>query len=366
MTRRTPGRASCGAPSAGPTPRLPRVSSTGGALTASAPLPPPLDPPPDDDAGAAAVAVTGLVKRYAGRSAVDGLDLRAARGAITAVLGPNGAGKTTTVECCVGLRSPDAGSVRVLGLDPARDGARLRSRVGVLLQDGGLPNGAPAMAVLRHVARLHAEPMDVDELAAALGVDAFARTSVRRLSGGQRQRLALAAAVVGRPELLFLDEPSAGLDPHGRQAVWELLEHLRAAGVAVVLTTHSMEETERLADAVVVVRAGRVVATGTVDELTGGGGADQLQFTAAVGMDLAELRLALPPTVTTTEARPGRYEVRAARPDAGGAVDPQVVATVASWCAARGVMPQGLTVGRRSLEEVVLELTGGPADWQRR
>ena len=345
------------------------MSSTGGALTASAPLPPPLDPPPGsgDEPGAAAVAVTGLVKRYGGRAAVDGLSLRAERGAITAVLGPNGAGKTTTVECCVGLRFPDGGSVRVLGLDPARDGARLRSRVGVLLQDGGLPNGAPAMAVLRHVASLHADPVDPAELAAVLGVDAFARTAVRRLSGGQRQRLALAAAVVGRPELLFLDEPSAGLDPHGRQAVWALLEQLRAAGVAVVLTTHSMEETERLADSVVVVRAGREVATGTVAELTGAGGADHLRFSAVAGLDLAELRRALPPTVATTEVGPGRYEVRAVQAgSAGGAVDPQVVATVASWCAARGVMPQGLTVGRRTLEEVVLELTGGPADWQER
>ncbi|WP_092865100.1 ABC transporter ATP-binding protein [Quadrisphaera sp. DSM 44207] len=311
-----------------------------------------------------ALVVSGLVKRYGRRAAVDGLSLLAQRGAVTAVLGPNGAGKTTAVECCVGLRSPDAGTLRVLGLDPVRDRAALRGRVGVVLQDGGLPNGAPALGVLRHVASLHEDPMDVDALADLLGLHPVARTSVRRLSGGQRQRLALAAAVVGRPELLFLDEPSAGLDPQGRQVVWDLLERLRDAGVAIVLTTHSMPETERLADTVVVVRSGRAVASGTVAELTGAGGEERLSFATTPGLDLQPLRRALPTAVAVAEPAPGRYEVRAVD-GSPGAVDPRVVATVASWCAAAGVMPTGLTVGARSLEEVVLELTGSEADWQR-
>lgn len=316
---------------------------------------------------ACALAVEGLVKRYGARAAADGLTLTARAGEVTAVLGPNGAGKTTTVECCVGLRRPDAGRVRVLGLDPVRDAARLRPRVGVLLQDGGLPTGAPALEVLRHVASLHAAPLDVGALAGLLELDAVARTPVRRLSGGQRQRLALACAVVGRPELTLLDEPSAGVDVHGRQVVWGLLAQLRDAGVAVVLTTHSMEEAERLADAVVLVRAGRVVATGTVESLTAGpgggggaGGGDRLVFQAPPGLDLEPLRLALPTSVVASEPRRGTYQVV---PTGGGVIDPQVVATVTSWCAARAVMPRGLTIGRRSLEEAVLELTGPDQGW---
>jgi ABC-2 type transport system ATP-binding protein len=310
-----------------------------------------------------ALVVEGLAKRYGATVAADGLSMAARAGEVTAVLGPNGAGKTTTVECCVGLRRPDAGSVRVLGLDPARDGHRLRPRVGVLLQDGGLPTGAPALALLRHVASLHAAPMDVAALARLLDLDGAARTPVRRLSGGQRQRLALACAVVGRPELVLLDEPSAGVDVRGRQVVWALLAALRDAGVAVVLTTHSMEEAERLADAVVVVRAGRVVASGTVAALTGGESADRLTFGAPPGLDLEPLRRALPTSVVTSEPRPGAYEVAPAAAAGSGAIDPQVVATVASWCAARSVMPQGLTIGRRTLEQVVLALTGPDADW---
>ncbi len=309
--------------------------------------------------GDAALVVEGLVKRYGRRTALDGLDLVAARGAVTAVLGPNGAGKTTAVECCTGLRRPDGGSLSVLGLDPARDGRALAPRTGVLLQDGGLPNGAPAMAVLRLVAAQHAAPMDVAGLAGLLGVDEFARTAVRRLSGGQRQRLALACAVVGRPELAFLDEPSTGLDPQGRAVVWELLERLREAGTAVLLTTHSMAEAERLADAVVVVREGRAVATGTVAQLTAAG-PEVVRFGASAHLPLEGLRTALPTTVAAAEPTPGRYEVVALAP---GAVDPQVVATLASWCASHGVLPEGLAVGRRSLEEVVLELTGGPSRW---
>jgi ABC-2 type transport system ATP-binding protein len=213
----------------------------------------------------------GLVKTYAGARAVDGLDLRAERGRITAILGPNGAGKTTTVEICAGLRTADAGSVRVLGLDPAVDSAVLRTRVGVMLQDGGLPTGARALALLHQVARFYATPHDVDALAARLGITSYARTTVRRLSGGQRQRLSLALALVGRPELVFLDEPTAGLDPQARLAVWDLVREARDAGTSVVLTTHAMDEAERLADQVAILAHGRLVARGTPVELTTSG-----------------------------------------------------------------------------------------------
>ena len=187
------------------------------------------------------LSVQALVKRYGATTAVDGLDLVARAGQVTALLGPNGAGKTTTVECCVGLRRADAGRVRVLGVDPATGGADLRARTGVMLQDGGLPTQARPVQLLTHLARLYAQPRDVPRLAARLGIDAFARTPVRRLSGGQRQRVALAAAVVGRPRLVFLDEPSAGLDPQARQTVWDMVRELCDDGVAVVLTTHDMD-----------------------------------------------------------------------------------------------------------------------------
>ncbi len=301
---------------------------------------------------APAVEVVGLVKRYGGRAVVDGLTLTAAAGAVTAVLGPNGAGKTTTIECCEGLRRPDAGAVRVLGLDPVRDGARLRPRVGVMLQDGGMPTGARAGEVLRHVASLYAAPLDPGRLAAALGLEPVLRTTVRRLSGGQRQRLALATAVVGRPDLVFLDEPTAGLDPQARVAVWDLVRALREAGAAVVLTTHFMDEAERLADHVVVVDAGRVVGEGSPAQLTAG--ADVLAFSGPPGLDLATLRAALPEGVAVTEPRPGRYAVESG----AGTLGPGPVATVTAWCAAHGVMPEGLALGRRTLEDVFLDLTG--------
>ncbi|KRE52779.1 ABC transporter ATP-binding protein [Phycicoccus sp. Soil748] len=220
-----------------------------------------------------AVVVQGLAKRYRGVVALDGATWTASAGRVTAVLGPNGAGKTTMVECCEGLRRPDSGEVRVLGTDPWHAAADHRARVGVMLQDGGLPNSARPLPLLRHLRSLYAAPADLEGpegLVARLGIGAFGATSVRRLSGGQRQRVALAAALVGRPEVAFLDEPSAGLDPHARLDVWDLVREVADAGAAVVLTTHSFEEAERLADHIVVVAAGRVVAEGTLDEVTAG------------------------------------------------------------------------------------------------
>ncbi len=302
-----------------------------------------------------AVVVEGLVKSYGGRRVVDGVSFCAPAGQVTAVLGTNGAGKTTTIECCEGLRSPDDGLVRVLGADPATAGPDHRAAVGVMLQGGGLPNGARALDLLAHVARLHAHPLDTAVLAERLGLPDFARTPVRRLSGGQRQRLALACALVGRPRVLFLDEPSAGLDPQARLGVWDLVAEVRRDGAAVVLTTHLIEEAERLADAVVVLDAGRVVATGSPQQLTGGGAdAEAVRFSAVPGLDLTTMREALPPDVVVEEPAPGRYLV-------AGVIDPLVLATVTSWCASHQVMPQGLTVGRRSLEDVFLALTGGAA-----
>jgi ABC-2 type transport system ATP-binding protein len=217
-----------------------------------------------------ALTTRGLVKRYGGRAVVDSLDLTLPAGRVTALLGPNGAGKSTTIEICCGLRRPDAGEVRVLGLDPVHDAAALRPRLGVMLQEGGVYSGANAREMVHHIAALHANPLDPDALITRLGLGDTGRTTYRRLSGGQKQLLALGLAIVGRPELVFLDEPTAGLDPHARQATWTLISELRAAGVTVVLATHLMDEAERLADQVVIIDQGRCVAAGSPAELTGG------------------------------------------------------------------------------------------------
>ena len=216
-----------------------------------------------------AVTVRDLTKRFGDTTALAGMTWAASHGQVTAVLGPNGAGKTTTIECAEGLQRPDSGEVRVLGTDPWQAGPDHRAAVGVMLQDGGLPNGSTPVRLLRHLAAFHQSPADVDSLVDRLGIGAFSGTTVRRLSGGQKQRVALAAALLGRPEVAFLDEPTAGLDPHARLDAWDLLRETRDSGCAVIVTTHSFEEAQRLADHIVIVNHGRVATQGSITELTG-------------------------------------------------------------------------------------------------
>jgi ABC-2 type transport system ATP-binding protein len=304
----------------------------------------------------AAVEVTSLAKRYSRVTAVADVSLVAAAGEITAVLGPNGAGKTTTVEICAGLRTPDHGTVRVLGLDPSRDATALRPRVGVMPQGGSGASGvypsARAGEVLRLFAALHAHPLPVEPLLQRLGLVAVAGTQWRRLSGGEQQRLSLAMSVVGRPEVVFLDEPTAGLDVQGRHATWELIGELKAAGVAIVLTTHAIDEAEQLADAVVIVDAGRVVASGSPASLTQpSGDARELRFDAPAGLPVDDLLAALPAGTTATEPAPGHYVV-------AGAITPDLAAAVTTWCAGRSVLPDRMSTGGRTLEDVFLALTG--------
>ncbi|WP_248961428.1 ABC transporter ATP-binding protein [Sphaerisporangium perillae] len=296
-----------------------------------------------------AVALTDLVKRYGRTLAINGLTLNAERGAVTAILGPNGAGKTSTVEICEGFRKADGGTVRVLGLDPIRQGAQLKPRVGVMLQSGGVPPAVRAGEWLRLVARFHAHPLDPGALLDRLGLTEHARTPYRRLSGGQQQRLSLAAAVVGRPELVFLDEPTAGLDPQARHACWDVIGELRARGVSTVLTTHHMDEAEKLADKVVIIDRGTVVAEGSPQSLTGA--ERQLRFRARPGLDLDELLTALPSGSAAKESPSGHYVIE-------GHVGPELLGTVTAWCATEGVTADDLSVERRTLEDVFLELTG--------
>lgn len=284
------------------------------------------------------VELTDVRKAFGPTRALDGLSFSAERGKITAVLGPNGAGKTTAMAICEGLERADAGTVRVLGLDPAIDGAHLRPRVGVMIQDGGLPVMARSEELLRHVARLYARPREVDELISTLGLSAFARTSVRRLSGGQRQRLALAIALVGRPDLVFLDEPSAGMDPQTRLAVWEMIEQLRTDGVSVLLTTHLMDEAAHLADQVVIIDHGAVIAQGTVSELTGRSAGD-----AGAG-----------PGSAPSPAPPAAVHLN-------GSFTPEAISAVETLARTYDLQlqiePQAGPYGR-TLEDVFLELTG--------
>ena len=293
-----------------------------------------------------------MVKRYGQATAVDGLSLTAGRGEVTAILGPNGAGKTTTIEVCEGYRSADGGAVRVLGLDPVRDAARLKPRVGVMLQAGGIPPAVPAGEYLRTLSRFHVKPHDTAWLLDIVGLTAQARTPYKRLSGGQQQRLSLAAAVLGRPELVFLDEPTAGMDPQARHATWDLVTALRGDGVGVILTTHFMEEAERLADHVVIIDHGRAVADGSPVALTGSAG--QLRFRAEPDLDIDSLLTALPAGSAAKESPAGRYLIEVP----GGTVQPALLAAVTAWCADRGVLPSSLQIESRTLEDVFLELTG--------
>jgi ABC-2 type transport system ATP-binding protein len=310
--------------------------------------------PADDPA----VAVEGLVMRYGDKVAIDGLSLTVERETITAVLGPNGAGKTTTLETCEGYRRPQRGTVRVLGLDPVRDRRALLPRIGVMLQDGGAWSGVRAMEMLRHMARLHAHPLDVDLLGERLGLGECGSTPYRRLSGGQQQRLGLAMALVGRPEIAFVDEPTAGMDPKARRGTWELLEELRASGVTVVLTTHYMEEAERLADRIHIIDRGRLIATGSALELTRGNAGRQ---------PAATIRLVVsrpfPPGAPESLRRALGEQTEVAQLDdvsllVTGPADASTLANISGWCQEHGVLPESLTLGQRTLEDVFLQLTG--------
>lgn len=281
-----------------------------------------------------------------------GVDFTARRGQVTALLGANGAGKTTTLECAQGLQPINGGEVLLLGQVPYGAGADLRSRVGVMLQDGGLPPSARPVPLLNHIASMYADPRPVDELVSRLGIGSFANSNIRRLSGGQKQRLAMAAALIGRPEVLFLDEPSAGLDPQSRQIVFELISELRAEGLGIILTTHLMDDAQKLADYVYIIDAGRTVAQGTVAELTAQTGelADQrlLTFDAAAGLDLAAVGLS---HLVPGEPVPGHYTLR-------GAITPADIAALAAWWARLNILPSAVHMASRSLEDVFLDLSG--------
>jgi ABC-2 type transport system ATP-binding protein len=302
-----------------------------------------------------AVVVDGLTKAYGTHLAVDGLSFAVDRGEVFGLLGPNGAGKTTTVETLEGYRRPDEGSVRVLDLDPVGDRRRLTPRIGVMLQEGGLYPGVRPLESLRLFAAYYENHESPDALLDLVGLRPVAGKVVRRLSGGQKQRLSLALALVGRPEVVFLDEPTAGMDPHARLTTWDVITGLKERGATVILTTHAMDEAERLCDRVAIIDGGHLVALGTPGDLTRSAGGGETLFTAAPGLDTAGLAAALllaPAAVV--ESKPGEYVVHAAP-------SPELVAALTAWLRDHGVALGDLRAGRRSLEEVFLQVTSEPS-----
>jgi ABC-2 type transport system ATP-binding protein len=297
-----------------------------------------------------AIVVDNFSKSYGSRRVVDSLQFTVHRGEVFALLGPNGAGKTTTVETLEGYRSPDQGSLRVLGFDPIREGQALKVHIGVMLQQDGLYPGLTAREVLRLFASYYRQPRDVDELLERVGLTAAARTRCRRLSGGQKRRLALALALVGNPTLLFLDEPTAGMDPQARLATWEIIRDVKQQGTTVLLTTHLMDEAERLADRVAIIDHGRLIALDTPAQLTGVHNANIVRFVAPTGLDCTKLA-ALPSAQKAEEIRPGSYLIETAQV-------PALLAELTAWLRDNNIILSELRVGHGSLEDLFLRLTG--------
>ena len=301
----------------------------------------------------AAVEVTDLVVRYGDVVAVNGLSFSASAGEVVALLGPNGAGKTSTVEALEGYRRPASGTVRVLGHDPVAHRTRVTPHIGVMLQRGGVYPAMGPLEALRLFASYYDDPDDPEALLERVGLTGVARTRWRRLSGGEQQRLSLALALVGRPSVAFLDEPTAGVDPAGRVAIRGVVAELRERGACVLLATHELDEAERLADRVVIVDHGRLVACGTPAELTAGGGGRVIRFAAPAGLDTDGLAVALG-GAGVAEERPGDYR-------ADTEPTPAAVARLTAWLAERDLALGDLRTGRRTLEEVFLHLTAADA-----
>jgi ABC-2 type transport system ATP-binding protein len=303
-----------------------------------------------------AVVVRDLTVRYGpppAAAVVDGLNLEAGAGEVLVVLGPNGAGKTSTIEALEGYRRPAGGHISVLGLDPIADHRRLTGRMGVMLQNGGVYPMLGPRRVLELFSHYYPAPRDTEDLLDLVALRAVAATPWRHLSGGERQRLSLALALIGRPAVAFLDEPTAGVDPEGRQAIRSVVADLRTQGVCVVLTTHELAEADTMADRIVILSAGRVVLEGTPRDLTAATGSPGLTFGAPAGLDTASLAAALGAGVRVTEGAPGRYRVE-------GAAGPEATAVLATWLAARQATLTDLVTGR-TLEEVYLAAVGAAA-----
>ena len=298
-----------------------------------------------------AVEVNGLTVRYGDLVAVNEVSFSAAAGEITAVLGPNGAGKTSTIEVCEGYRRAASGEVRVLGLDPARDQRRLSERMGVMLQDGGVYPGARVADTVRHYCALYGKGADADALVQQVGLADRATATWRRLSGGEQQRLSLALALASRPEVAFLDEPTSGVDVNGRDTIRGIIRDLAAAGCAVILATHELDEAERLADRVVIFDRGQIIADGTLAELRRGH--DEIRFRSSPTLDVHALAAAI--DLIASQVGADEYVIDAPP-------HPRLMATLASWLADQGHPLTDLRAGSQRLEDVFRRLTADKDD----
>ncbi len=292
------------------------------------------------------VVVEGLTIRYGDLVAVHDVSFSAEAGSVTAVLGPNGAGKTSTIEACEGYVRPTSGTVRVLGLDPAADQVRLSERMGVMLQDGGLTPSARVRDTVRHYCRLYGRGVEADVLVEQVGLADRARSTWRRLSGGERQRLSLALALAARPEVAFLDEPTSGVDVHGRDMIRSIVRGLAAEGCAVILATHELDEAERIADRVVIFDRGEVIADGTLAELRRGH--DEIRFHSSPDLDLRAMAEAIGFVVSRVGA--DEYVVDAPP-------HPRLMATLAGWLGDHGHPLHDVRAGAQRLEDVFRRLT---------
>ena len=298
-----------------------------------------------------AISVRGLTKSYGSFQAVRGIDFEVRRGEVLALLGPNGAGKTTSVEILEGYRKRDGGEVSVLGLDPERRDRSLRAKVGIVLQECAVDPYLTVAEAMTQRAGLYPTPRPVGEVIELVGLDAKATARIKTLSGGQQRRLDLGLALVGNPELIFLDEPTTGFDPSARREAWDVVRGLCAEGRTVVLTTHYMDEAQALADTVTVIAAGRVVASGSPDTLGGRDhGETTVRFVLPAGVTVADLPL---PSGVVPERRGEFVEFHIGEPTA-------MLHDLTEWAMQRGEVLTGLAVNRPSLEDVYLSLTGEP------
>jgi len=298
----------------------------------------------------AAISVTGLVKRYGDHQVVDGLDLEVQQGEVFAFLGKNGAGKTTTTEILEGYRTRDGGDVLVLGEDPATAGAAWRAKLGIVLQESRPLGALTVNETLRLFAAYFPNPHTVDDVIRLVGLEEQTNQRAGRLSGGQVRRLDVGIALIGRPELVFLDEPTTGFDPEARRQFWDVISGLRDLGTTVFLTTHYMDEAQVLADRVAVLRDGKIAALGTPAELQALRGDVEIRFALPYGIELA----ALPALSTQPRLTGGEVRVETTAPTAD-------LAVLCSWAEARGLELPALTVERPTLEDVFLAISGETA-----